>query len=128
LLLLRLRRFWAQLEQLPKTIGFKEFYKIALDFSILSSSAIFTGKKVEEFLSCQIPFQTFEEVAIPIKVVATDFWNRREVIFDSGNLITAIRASMAMPAVFEPVILNNMVLIDGGMRVISTLPSTTLYA
>ena len=104
----------AQLEQLPKTMGFKEFYKIALDFSILSSSAVFTGKKVEEFLSCQIPSQTFEEVAIPIKVVATDFWNRREVIFDSGNLITAIRASMALPAVFEPVILNNMVLIDGG--------------
>jgi NTE family protein len=104
----------AQLEQLLKTMGFKELYKNALDFSILSSSALFTGNKVEEFLSRQIPFQTFEEIAIPLKVVATDFWNRREVIFDSGNLITPIRASMAMPAVFEPVILNNKVLIDGG--------------
>jgi NTE family protein len=104
----------ARLEQLLNDIGFRDLYKIVLDFSILSSSAIFTGKKVEEFLSSQIPSQTFEEVAIPLKVVATDFWNRREVIFDSGNLITAIRASMAMPAVFEPVILNNKVLIDGG--------------
>ncbi len=83
----------AGLEQMLKTIGFKELYKIVLDFSILSNSAIFTGKKVEEFLARQIPAQTFEEVEIPLKVVATDFWNRREVIFESGSLITAIRAS-----------------------------------
>jgi NTE family protein len=69
---------------------------------------------VEEFLARQIPSQTFEAVEIPFKVVATDFWNRREVIFETGSLITAIRASMAMPAVFEPVILNDKVLIDGG--------------
>jgi NTE family protein len=104
----------AGLEQLLGTIGFKELYKIVLDFSILSNSAIFTGKAVEEFLARQIPSQTFEEVEIPLKVVATDFWNRREVIFESGNLITAIRASMALPAVFEPVVLNDQVLIDGG--------------
>jgi NTE family protein len=104
----------AELEQLLKTMGFKELYKIVLDFSILSNSAIFTGKKVEEFLARQIPSQTFEEVEIPLKVVATDFWQRREVIFESGNLITAIRASMAMLALFEPVLLNNKVLIDGG--------------
>jgi NTE family protein len=104
----------AGLEQLLENLGFKELYKIAVDFSILSSSAIFTGKRVEEFLARQIPSQTFEEIEIPLKVVATDFWNRREVIFESGSLITAIRASMAMPAVFEPVLLNDKVLIDGG--------------
>lgn len=104
----------AGLEQMLKTIGFKAIYKIILDFSILSNSAIFTGKKVEEFLARQIPSQTFEEIEIPLKVVATDFWNRREVIFETGSLITAIRASMAMPAVFEPVLFNGKVLIDGG--------------
>ncbi|MFA5111293.1 MAG: patatin-like phospholipase family protein, partial [Desulfobaccales bacterium] len=38
----------AGLEQLLKTIGFTELSKIILDFSILSNSAIFTGKRVEE--------------------------------------------------------------------------------
>ena len=104
----------AGLEQLLKTIGFTELSKIILDFSILSDSAIFTGKRVEEFLARRIPFQTFEEVEIPLKIVATDFWNRREVVFESGSLITAMRASMAMPAVFEPVLFNDKVLIDGG--------------
>jgi NTE family protein len=104
----------AGLEQLLETVGFIELSKIVLDFSVLSDSAIFTGKRVEEFLARRLPFQTFEEIKIPLKVVATDFWNRREVIFESGNLISAIRASMAMPAVFEPVLLDGKVLIDGG--------------
>ena len=104
----------ARLEQLVKEIGFRDLYKIVLDFSILSQSAIFTGKGVEDFLSREIPARTFEEVEIPFKVVATNFWDRRPVVFESGNLITAIRASMAMPAIFEPVCLNDMVLVDGG--------------
>jgi NTE family protein len=104
----------ASLEQLLENMGFKELSKIVLDFSILSKSAIFTGKRVEEFLARQLPSHTLEEVDIPLKIVATDFWNRREVVFERGSLITAIRASMAMPAVFEPVILNDKVLIDGG--------------
>jgi NTE family protein len=104
----------ARLEQLVQDIGFRDLYKIVTDFSILSNSAIFKGKGVEDFLSREIPARTFEEVQIPFKVVATNFWDRRPVLFETGNLITAIRASMALPALFEPVLLNGMVLVDGG--------------
>ncbi len=103
-----------RLSQLVKDIGFRDLYKIVLDFSILSQSAIFTGKAVEDFLSREIPARTFAELQIPLKVVATNFWDRRPMVFASGNLITAIRASMAMPAIFEPVLLNDAVLVDGG--------------
>ena len=103
-----------RMEQIVKEIGFRDLYKIVLDFSILSNSAIFKGKGVEDFLSREIPARTFDEVEIPFKVVATNFWDRRQVVFESGSLITAIRASMAMPAVFEPVLFNDMVLVDGG--------------
>lgn len=104
----------ARLEQLVQKIGFRDLSKIVLDFSILSNSAIFKGKGVGDFLSREIPARTFEEVQIPFKVVATNFWDRRPVVFETGNLITAIRASMALPALFEPVLLNGMVLVDGG--------------
>jgi NTE family protein len=103
-----------RLAQLVKDIGFRDLYKIVLDFSILSQSAIFTGKAVEDFLSREIPVSTFEDTEISLKVVATNFWDRRPVVFASGNLITAIRASLALPAIFEPVILNDTVLVDGG--------------
>jgi NTE family protein len=104
----------ARLEQIVKDIGFRDLYRMALDFSILSNSAIFKGKGVEDFLAREIPARTFEEMAIPLKVVATNFWDRRPVVFESGDLITAIRSSMAMPAIFEPVRLNDTVMIDGG--------------
>ena len=56
----------------------------------------------------------FSELNIPLQVVASDFWNRQQVILNKGALIPAIRASMSLPGLFEPVIINSRVLIDGG--------------
>lgn len=56
----------------------------------------------------------FEELPIPLKVVATDFWAREEVVFDSGPIIPAVAASFALPGVFKPVVQGQQVLIDGG--------------
>lgn len=104
----------AELEQELKKISLKNLSKMALDFSLFSYSAILKGKGVEEFLKLALPVQVFEELKIPLKVVATDFWKREAVVFDSGDLVSAIRASSAMPFVFEPVIMQGTVLIDGG--------------
>jgi NTE family protein len=102
-----------QIEQILKKMGFLDTVEI-IDFSIPSDSGVVTGKGIETFLSKHIPARTFEELEIPLKVVATDFWGRKQVIFQHGNLIQAIRASMSMPALFEPVKLGSMVLVDGG--------------
>ncbi|PCJ90855.1 MAG: patatin [Porticoccaceae bacterium] len=56
----------------------------------------------------------FSELEIPLQVIASDFWNRQQVILNEGLLIPAIRASMSLPGLFEPVKINNQVLIDGG--------------
>lgn len=103
----------AQMEHDLGKVGFKDIYKM-VDFSLFSTSALLRGKGVEDFLSKNIPARQFAELEIPLKVVATDFWGRQEVIFSSGELIPAIRASMAMPAIFEPVVMGDRVLIDGG--------------
>ena len=58
--------------------------------------------------------ETFEELPIPFAVVATDFWEARSVVLDSGPLKPAVQASMALPGLFTPVELNGRVLIDGG--------------
>ena len=58
--------------------------------------------------------ETFEELAIPLSVVATDFWECRTVVLDSGPLKPAVQASMALPGLFTPVELDGRVLIDGG--------------
>lgn len=101
------------LEKLLKRIGFKELTQF-VDLSILSDRALLKGKGVEEFLQVHIGVTTFEQLSIPLKIVATDFWNRNPVVFDSGELIPAIRASISLPAVFEPVKRGRQILVDGG--------------
>jgi len=73
--------------------------------------------KTEKFISFlfdEIKTKTFEELCIPLSVVASDFWSRDEVILSQGELIPAVQASMALPGVFPPVVLGGRVLIDGG--------------
>ena len=67
-----------------------------------------------DFLRKNLPVKTFEALPIPLKIVATDYWKRRQLIFDSGDLIPAIRASISIPVIFEPVQMNDIILIDGG--------------
>ena len=39
----------------------------------------------------------FEELKIPLKIVATDYWKKEEVVFDKGDLIQPIKASYSFP-------------------------------
>jgi NTE family protein len=61
-----------------------------------------------------LQYDTFEELKIPLTVVAADLWRREQIVLDSGELLPAVKASMALPGVFHPVKLDNSVLIDGG--------------
>ena len=57
----------------------------------------------------------FDRLPIPFRAVATDIANDQKVIFSSGHLPQAIRASMSIPAVFAPVEVDGRLLVDGGM-------------
>ena len=73
--------------------------------------------KVDRFLTeleKVIGVSTFEELPIALKVVASDFWARKEVVFESGPIIPAVAASFALPGIFRPVVLDGRVLVDGG--------------
>jgi NTE family protein len=103
----------AEMENLVRKIGLIDLGKM-VDFKLFSKSALLRGHGVEEFLQERIPFETFEELEIPLKIVTTNFWDRRQVVVDSGPLMPAIRSSISLPAIFEPVSTEGAVLIDGG--------------
>ena len=65
-------------------------------------------------LEARIPATSFEDLEIPLRVVAADFWEREEIVLESGELMAALRASMALPGVFRPAMWGDRVLIDGG--------------
>ena len=68
--------------------------------------------------------RTFDKLAIPLKVVATDFYAQEQVVLDTGDLRSAIAASMALPALFTPVSRDGRVLMDGGL--VNPLPFDVL--
>ncbi len=67
-----------------------------------------------KFLFKLINARTFEELDIPLFVVTSNFWTREEVVFKSGDLVSVIQASISLPGIFSPVLIEDNVLIDGG--------------
>jgi NTE family protein len=80
----------------------------------LGQGGLIGGEAFLSFLAEQIPAATFEELTTPLAVVATDFWERDQHVFESGELLSAIQASMALPGLFTPVRRDGRILIDGG--------------
>lgn len=85
-------------------------------FSIdLGRGGLINTDKFISYLFYEIGESRFEDLDIPLCVVATDFWAAQEVVFESGALLPAIQASMAVPGVFAPVVINDRVMVDGGV-------------
>ena len=59
--------------------------------------------------------QRFDELPIPYRAVATDLNTGEAVVLDQGSLAMAMRASMSLPGVFQPVEIDGKVLLDGGL-------------
>ncbi|MDH4347510.1 MAG: patatin-like phospholipase family protein [Gemmatimonadota bacterium] len=57
----------------------------------------------------------FDSLPIPFRAVATDLRTREEVVLSTGDLALAVRASMGVPIVFDPVRIGGRDLIDGGI-------------
>jgi NTE family protein len=85
-------------------------------FSIeFSRGGFISSQRFLNFLLNEIQKTTFEDLKIPLLVIATDYWTAAEVIFEKGDLLPAIQASMAVPGVFAPVSIDERVLVDGGV-------------
>ena len=85
------------------------------DVVIPRSGLLDGNKKLHEFLSGHTDAKTFEELKIPLKMVATDLESGDKVVMASGNLFAALRASMSMPGLFAPVEVKGRWLVDGGL-------------
>lgn len=85
-----------------------------LDFTV-PSKGILSGDKIEERIREIIKNKKFNELYIPFSIVATDLVKGQRVIFEQGDVAHAIRASIAIPGIFTPVEMEDMILVDGGV-------------
>ena len=90
------------------------------DINIFSGNSLVKGERIIQELQKIVPDQNIENLNIPCAIVAADMINTEEVIFRTGSLFQAIRASISIPLFFQPVQMEQRLLIDGG--VLNPLP------
>ena len=100
-------------------INFRTMTKIRIPNGGFFKTDIF-----QKFLSKKLHAKTFEELSIPLRVVATDLDNGKSVTFKSGQLIDPIVASCSFPVLFSPKIIDGIHYVDGG--VLKNFPVSTI--
>ena len=86
-----------------------------MDINLLSGNGLVKGQRIIEELQTIVPDRPMEQLNIPCTIVASDIMSTEEVVFRTGSLFEAVRASISIPLFFEPVHIGKYVLIDGGI-------------
>lgn len=102
-------KFW----EIHKKSDFVKYFDL-LDPTI-KTGGLLRGDKLASFLSTKVKVSNFNELEIPFKVLTTDYYEKAQVIIDRGELLSAVRASYALPFLFAPIEREGKLLIDGGM-------------
>ena len=89
------------------------------DGKVLFPAGAIIGQHLEFFLASlvggAVDLESFDELPIPYRAVATDVVDGSMVILDRGNLAAAMRASMSVPGLFAPQKIGSKRLVDGGL-------------
>jgi len=81
---------------------------------ILNRGAL-RGEALARYVNTQVGGRLIEQMKIPLGIVATDLHNGEPMLFRRGNTGSAVRASSAVPAVFQPVKIGTREYVDGGL-------------
>lgn len=100
----------------------KQLHQIALDLKVndvrdfkVGKQGFFDGKKVEDYINKLVGGQSLESLKIPMYVVATQLNNGDKVIFNHGDTGLAVRASVTIPSMFAPTLIDGKEYVDGGL-------------
>jgi len=108
----------------PKGEGTKLYHKsFTKDFKVAGPLGMLPATSLFNFLSqytAHVQTTDFNYLPIPFACVATDLGNGDEIVMRSGSLASAIRASVAIPGLFEPWPMDGRLLVDGGL--VANLP------
>jgi NTE family protein len=85
-----------------------------LDFSI-STKGFIKGEKVFKKAAPYLPDVNIEDLPIPFLAVASDIIKKEVVIYDHGKLKDAIRASVSIPTILQPIVEEDSIVVDGGV-------------
>lgn len=93
---------------------------LGLDFSLKLGKGLSNGQKIYEMIKERVikypSDMDFNKFPVPFRAVTTDMLTGEALVYDEGDIAEAIRASMSIPSVFEPMEIDGKYCIDGGVR------------
>jgi NTE family protein len=102
----------AQLQRVAETMEEATFADWTLP---IFSRGVLRGEALARYVNNQVGGKLIENMALPLGIVATDLNTGSDVLFQRGDTGTAVRASSAVPAVFQPVKISGHEYVDGGL-------------
>ncbi|MGZ3714250.1 MAG: patatin-like phospholipase family protein [Ktedonobacterales bacterium] len=78
-------------------------------------SSLYGDAGLRQLLTLHLTDQRFEDLALPLSVIATDLSHGGRAVFRSGHVVDALLASSAIPGIFPPVCIDGSMYADGGM-------------
>ncbi len=82
---------------------------------VFPRSGLLGGGRIGDFMRSQLDVGRVEDLPVPFRAIATDLGSGEAIAIDRGDLIEAVRASIAVPGIFTPVRSDGRVLVDGGL-------------
>jgi len=92
-----------------------------VDHGLLTKPGLFEGQGIRRYLVERLGDITFDDLRIPLALVAVDLESGEEVILRSGSVVEAVRATGSLPGLLAPLRLDGRLLVDGG--VLNNLPA-----
>lgn len=100
-------------ERVALTSDLNRITHFVLDVSV--HGGLLSGDAIEQFIRKELDGISFDRLHIPFAAVATDIHTGDAVVLREGDVTAAIRASMSIPLIFEPVVRGSQTLVDGGL-------------
>jgi len=101
-----------RLEEWALSLGWRDVFGL-MDFTW--HGGLIRGKKLFEFMRARFGLQDIDSLPMPYGAVATELGTGREVWLRHGHVLDAVRASIAIPGVFAPVLRDGELLVDGAL-------------
>ncbi|MFW5643010.1 MAG: patatin-like phospholipase family protein [Alkalispirochaeta sp.] len=101
---------WREIYEVSRNIGWSKLLQLSF-----SGLGIVKTSRLETLVEEIVGDRNIEDLSIPFAAIAVDIGTFEEVVFTSGPVARAVRASSSIPGIFEPVMDGDRALVDGGV-------------
>lgn len=110
---------WEEIKEIARELKWLDISRVSL-----SKYGLLSNDTIGNIINDSIGSVSFNDAQIPLAVIATDIVSGEKVVISEGSIAEAVMASTCIPGIFNPVEINNTMLVDGG--IVENVPTTTV--